>query len=226
MLLLLHGALGSAAQLSPLATELSPTFTQIHTFDFEGHGGKNFTGQPFTIAGFAQATVQYITEHATQPVNIFGYSMGGYVGLYIARHFPQWVNKVCTLATKFAWEPQTAAKEAAMLNPQKIKEKVPAFAAQLQQRHQPNDWELLLHQTANMMLQLGNKPQLTDDDFTRISCPVKIGVGDQDNMVTLEETITTYRKLPNAQLMVLPATKHPFERISYPRLAYELANFF
>lgn len=46
-----------------------------------------------------------------------------------------------------------------------------------------------------------------------ISIPVQIMVGDQDNMVTLEESIEVYRSIPDARLAVLPDTKHPLDKI-------------
>ena len=54
--------------------------------------------------------------------------MGGYVALQLANKHPKYVQKIITLGTKFAWDKETAAKEVKMLNPEKIEEKIPAFA--------------------------------------------------------------------------------------------------
>jgi pimeloyl-ACP methyl ester carboxylesterase len=41
---------------------------------------------------------------------IFGYSMGGYAGMYLAKYFPERVSKLLTLATKFYWDEKIAAR--------------------------------------------------------------------------------------------------------------------
>ena len=83
--------------------------------------------------------------------------MGGYVAVWLAhQHTHKRVGKVVTLGTKFDWDPDSAKLEAGKVNPEKIAEKIPAFARILEHRHAPNDWKLLLRQTASMMVALGD----------------------------------------------------------------------
>lgn len=152
--------------------------------------------------------------------------MGGYVALYLALHHPERVQCVFTLATKFAWSPEAAAHETRMLQPEKVQEKVPAFAATLAQRHQPNDWQKVMRRTADMMLQLGENPLLTPDTLSRIAIPARVAVGDRDAMVSLQETAWAYEHLPQASLLVLPDTPHPLEKVDLKRLQHELRQFF
>ena len=165
-------------------------------------------------------------ERGIEQTDIFGYSMGGYVGLYLARHHPARVGRLFTLATKFDWNPDGAAREAAMLNPEKMQQKVPQFYAALQQRHSPNNLDELLHRTAAMMTALGEQPEVTLQDLAQIQTPVRVGVGDRDQMVSIEETVQIFRQIPNGQLAVLPATPHPIEKVPLPRLAAEIQEFF
>lgn len=223
-LLLLHGAIGSSQQFEQVASLLNTAF-ELHTPDFSGHGGKAFPGSPFSIELFANDVLNWMQENKIAIIDIFGYSMGGYVALYLAKHHPSRVGKVFTLATKFNWNPEGAAKEAAMLNPEKIAEKVPAFAKALEQKHGEN-WKTVLTKTAAMMLALGSSPSLSLTDLADIQQRVLISVGDKDKMVTLEETITAYRALTNAQLLVLPQTQHPFEKVNAERIAAEIRNYF
>jgi hypothetical protein len=51
-------------------------------------------------------------------------------------------------------------------------------------------------------------------------------VGDRDLTSNVEETIEIYRKLKQAQLMVLPNTAHPFEKIDDEVLAHHVLKFF
>lgn len=221
--LLLHGAIGAKDQLTPLAKELSSNFT-IHTLSFSGHGG---TAMPtnFNIETFAKDVLLYLEEQHISKISIFGYSMGGYVALYLAKNHPDKIGRIFTLATKFLWTPEIAEKEQKMLNPAKIEEKLPAFAKTLQGRHEPNDWKMVLTKTAEMMEQLGVKNTLALEDYSTIEHPITISIGDKDTMVTLEETIAVYRQLKNARLIVLPDTQHPIEKINLNRLTNEILEF-
>lgn len=223
-ILLLHGAIGSAKQFDTLIPFLANQ-CNVHTLDFSGHGGKPIPGEPFSIELFAKDVLNWQKENNISTINIFGYSMGGYVALYLAKHHPEKVGKVFTLATKFNWNPEGAAKEAAMLNPEKIAEKVPTFAKALEHKHGEN-WKTVLIKTAEMMINLGNSPTLPLSALAEIKQTIQISVGDKDNMVTLEETIAAYRQIKNAQLLVLPQTQHPFEKVHAEWIAGEIRNYF
>lgn len=225
-LLLLHGAIGSSEQLKPLQTELLKSGFDAKLFDFCGHGGREILETPFSISLFADEVVNWMDDHRIGEVDIFGYSMGGYVGLYMAKHYPERVGKLMTVATKYAWNKETSEREVKMLDPKKIAEKVPKFAEVLRQRHAPASWELVLEKTAQMMLEMGERPPLTDEDFNSISHIVQLAVGDGDTMVSLEETIHVCRELKDAGFTVLPDTPHPIEQMNVPLLVTTAENFF
>ncbi len=222
-LLLLHGALGSAAHFTHLKELLADAF-QIHTLNFKGHGGRELV-DTISIPGFAEEVLAYLNENDIDKISIFGYSMGGYVALYLAKQYPERVEKLFTLATKFNWTPEGAAREAAMLDPIAINEKVPKYAAALEQLH-GNNWKALMRITADMMLGLGNNPALKDDDFTQIKVEVLLSVGDKDAMVTIAETQNVQRLIPNAEFLVLPDTIHPIDRVNQEELAGAIRKFF
>ena len=223
-LLLLHGAIGSKAQFEPLVQKLKDKYT-IHTLNFSGHGDADMP-ELFSIERFADEVSAYLSKNNIASINIFGYSMGGYVALYLAKTSPEKVNRIFTLATKFSWTPDIAARETKMLNADKISEKIPAFAQELEKRHQPNDWKIVLRRTADMMIGLGTQSPLQTADYSSITVPVRIAIGDKDTMVTLEETIEVYRALPNASLSVLPNTQHPIDKVPVQQLANEIQSFF
>lgn len=224
-LLLLHGALGSAATLQPLQEILAPHYA-VHSLNFSGHGGEPLPQASFRIEQFANDVMRYLDQHEIPQVDVFGYSMGGYVALYLALNHPERFRRVFTLATKFAWSPETAAKEIKLLQPDKIQEKVPEFASMLASRHAPIDWREVVMGTADMMQQLGQQPLLTADILPKISAPVRVSVGDRDNMVSVEETTWAYRLLPSGSLLVLPDTPHPLEMADPMRLLQEIRQFF
>lgn len=223
-LLLLHGAIGAADQLQDLKEKLSDTY-EVHTLNFAGHGGAAMPAEPFSIPLFAKQVIRYIEDRQLQQVTIFGYSMGGYVAMYLAKMYPQNIHKIITLATKFHWDEETAAKEMRQLDPEKIAAKVPAFAEALQKRHAPNDWKELLQHTGSMLEELGENNTLQPGDYSSIEIPCLILLGDRDKMITLEETLNVYRSLPKAEMGMLPATAHPIEQANTAMLSSMIRYF-
>ena len=222
-IILLHGAIGAKDQLEPLAIELKQNGYTVYTLSFSGHGQTPFQTH-FGIEQFALELEQFIKENNLQQPTVFGYSMGGYVALYLAHQQPTLLGNIITLGTKFEWNPEISAKETKMLDSKTILEKVPKFAEALQKRH-GKDWELLLQKTAEMMLSLGNKNALSLNDFTSIENKVLIGLADKDNMVTLEETTAVYKQLKNGAMYMLPNTKHPIETVNVGLLGRIIEGF-
>ncbi|UYQ95430.1 alpha/beta fold hydrolase [Chitinophaga horti] len=217
-LILLHGALGAAAQFEKLAKELSDYY-EVHVPNLPGHGGTRMPDESFSIALFADALAGYIRTNDLEQPSIFGYSMGGYVAMYLARHFPNMPGNIITLGTKFHWDAPTAARELKMLDPGTIETKVPAFASALATLHAPNDWKEVVHNTALMLEEMGRHNPLSLDDYKDIKSPSLIMLGDRDKMVTLDETAAVYRQLPAAQMAVLPGTPHPIEQVEVELLS-------
>lgn len=224
-ILLLHGAIGSTDQLLLLDKKLADSF-KVHCLNFSGHGGSSFANEEFSIRLFAFDVIAYLDEKEIESINIFGYSMGGYVAMYLAKHHPKRIKKIITLATKFAWDETIAAQEIKLLNAEKIEEKLPDFAAALQKRHAPNNWKIVLEKTAAMLTAMGKDNPLKAADYQAIPHLVLLLLGDRDKMVTLYETVEVYKNLPQAQLAVLPNTAHPIEMVNAHRLTNEIKTFF
>lgn len=210
-LLLLHGALYTSVEFNPIIQMIGSNRDTL-TFDFAGHGTAPVRDEPLSIELFGRQALARMDEMGVDSVDIMGYSMGGYVALWMARHVPERVGKIVTLATKLRWDPQTSAREASMLDPGKIEAKVPAFAATLAARHGANRWKDLARETAAMLLSLGESPSVPLSSAPTIQSPVRLMVGDRDSMVSIEETVDFYRSLPNGELAVLAGTPHPLER--------------
>lgn len=224
-IILLHGALGSKKQFTELQEKLSVYF-KVHSFDFTGHGDELIPLKPFSIELFTYDLVNYCIQHNIHVANIFGYSMGGYVALNYAAKFPEKINKIYTLATKFSWNENTAQKEVDMLNPDIIEQKFPSFAQNLIQQHGSNKWKILLNKTAEMMLKLGVNPVLKEEDFAKITAKCKLCVGDKDKTVSIEETEYVHNKINQSILYVFNNVGHPIEKIDVNILVNDIIYFF
>ena len=217
-IVLLHGALGSTQQLNSLHTGLQLKGVQVYELNFSGHGGNSF-GKNFGIEQFANEVEYFIQSKELSDVTIFGYSMGGYVATWLTARHSRLISRIITLGTKFDWSPESAEKEIKRMNPEKIEEKIPAFARILEHRHQPNDWKLLMKRTSNMMKQLGERPLLTEQNLKQVQDKVLIILGDQDDMADLKYSQKVSAWIPNSKFVLLENTPHPIEKVDHSKLS-------
>lgn len=223
-IILLHGALGAAEQLRPLQRSLAGDTTVLAP-DFAGHGQSDRSADTFSITDFAADVVRLMDEAGIAQADIFGYSMGGYVGMYLAQEQPQRMRKIATLGTKYLWTPDYAAVQRKMLDADVIAQKVPAFAGALATRHAGKDWKSILQKTAAMMTGLGDSESLPAFP-SAIAQPALLMVGDRDSTVDIAETEQVRRGLKAGELAVLPGTPHPFEKVDITLLSHLLRAFF
>lgn len=223
--LLLHGALGSKSQLESLKTSLEENGFVVYTMNFSGHSGEPFKSR-FGIETFAEDVISFLNKNELKRVDLFGYSMGGYVAIWVAHRYPEFAGKIVALGTKFDWSVESAAKELKKIDPEKIIEKVPAFARILEQRHAPNDWRELLYKSAAMVKGLGEQPLLTEKILQRIRNEVLILLGDLDDVADLMYSKKVAEILPNGKFISLEKTPHPVERVDVKFLSRILTEKF
>ena len=223
-LLLLHGALGSQKQFDRLKNLLVDDFN-VFTFNFEGHGGRE-SDSTFSMDLFGANVLEFMSDNDLDRTHMFGYSMGGYVALKLALKQPERISSIMTLGTKFNWSEEAAQKEVRMLDPATIEAKVPKFAQHLMAIHQPEDWKLLLHKTAEMMLGLARGERLKIADLQRIRHDVLIGIGSLDKMVTMEESKNAAEQIPNGNCLEIEGVHHPLEKNNPEQLAKYILDFF
>lgn len=223
-IVLLHGAIGAADQLEKLESELKSDFN-VFTMEFIGHGKRSNEDSEFSIDIFAKDLDQFLKLHNILNPIIFGYSMGGYVAIYHALHFQNKAEMIITLGSKFSWSSEIATKETKMLNAEIISEKVPQFAQQLKIRHGENQWKNVLTNTAAMMIEMGINNPISSSELENMEVPVRFGLGDKDQMVSLEETVLFYKSSKYGSMFVLPDTQHPIEKVRTEDLYFQIKQF-
>jgi len=222
-LLLLHGALGTRKQLGMLREALPGIRTRM--LEFRGHGERTIPDEGLSIEVFLRDILDAMQEAGWSEAHLFGYSMGGYAALLFASRFPEKVLSVATLGTKLKWDREGLDRELRMLDPQKMKEKVPQFAMDLLTQHGPERWEELVRATAKLITGLHEQPPLTKDTVEKITCPVMLCVGDRDRTAVPEHTLEAARWMPHGSTLVLPNTQHPFDHLDLNVLLPHLQAF-
>ncbi|MBK8497617.1 MAG: alpha/beta fold hydrolase [Flavobacteriales bacterium] len=219
-ILLLHGALGSARQLKPLQERVGGV-----TIDLSGHGGREIPSDGIRFEHFLTDIDREFDEQNWKRAHLFGYSMGGYAALLYAAHHPDRVRSVITVGTKLAWTDEGLQKELRKLDPDMMLAKVPAFANALAVAHGEDRWRDVVTAIAKSMSDLAAAPMLTAEVVARIECPVLLCVGDGDTTAVPSDTQAFATGLRNAEVVVLPGTRHPFEEIDLTALVPLIERF-
>ena len=213
-ILLLHGALGTSEQFNELKELLSAKYNVL-VLNFEGHADSKSKDE-FTLELFVANALELLDRSKVRKTHIFGYSMGGYVALKMALKEPDRISKIVTLGTKFNWSKEATEKEVQLLNPEIMEQKVPRFAEVLSKLHY--DWKSVVNRTSKLMISIESSSKLLCDDLGQIKNDVLIGIGTEDRMVSLEESLNAVSCLGNARIEVLENTHHPFETVDKVKL--------
>jgi pimeloyl-ACP methyl ester carboxylesterase len=222
-LIILHGALGCKEQFEEWKKILQEKY-DCHCLDFSGHGSRAEEENTFSIKLFSEELKNYIKQNNLKRPAVLGYSMGGYIALYTALLTEGFLGNIVTIATKFDWNPESAKREAGYLQPKIMVDKVPVFVEQLRQRHGIH-WKDVVSKTAEMMVQLGDTPLLTEENIHRIKNKIKFCVGDKDKMVSIAETQAMFKNSINTNFSVMPNTGHLPETMNVERIKFEVEEF-
>jgi len=185
-LIFLHGANGCGPELAPLTSLFGPQ-VRCWTPNLLGHGGRPVP-EPSSVEAMALDVIAQMDARGVQRCFVGGYSFGGYVALFLARHFPQRFEGVCTLATKFVWDAATVARFVALASEARCGSPTYPFHAQIMQRHQPQRWQDVLGLCRQLFRDLGALPSLSWDTLAHIHVPKLVISSDQDQLVSPSET--------------------------------------
>ena len=222
-IILMHGALGAGSQLTSLQSRLSVHY-DVHILEFEGHGAKRHEKSDLTLENLSAQLLHMAGSDPSRRPHVFGYSLGGYVALYTARHHPETLNRIMTLGTKFDWNPRTVSEQFSFLDSEKIKNEIPQLQHGLTQLH-GEYWEKLVHQTRRFVEHLGQNPAI-DASFCRdIKNKVLILRGDKDRMVCEQESAEMAAHLPQGHFANLHETPHPIDRVDLDKLFQAIHDF-
>lgn len=225
VIIFLHAALGTSKELLPLMSLMEQKGHRVLTFDFSGHGKTSAMPSDFRIDTFAAELDAFIRSHKLTAPAVFGHSMGGYVALYHKANYEDSpITHVFTYGTKFNWSESAVMKELPMLVPEHIEEKFPAFRDLLFERH-GDRWKHLLRSTAHMMRNLEKLDGLSKEDLAGIEIPICLILGDQDRMVSKEETQLAHNHLHHSEVKTITHSKHDLDKTNLKELASVMEDF-
>lgn len=105
--LLIHGWSSSWYAMSPLMPMLAQRFSCV-AVDLPGYGKSPALPERATIVAYADLLAKLIEEISPGPVVLVGHSMGGMIGLTLARRHPQLVERIVMLCPTLSGRLSTA----------------------------------------------------------------------------------------------------------------------
>jgi pimeloyl-ACP methyl ester carboxylesterase len=90
-LVLLHGVVRCWQDFVPLMPALAARW-HVHGLDFRGHGGSQPSPGAYLVTDYVRDAVHLISAHLTEPVVIYGHSLGAMVAAAVAAELPDRVR--------------------------------------------------------------------------------------------------------------------------------------
>ena len=204
-LLAMAGGTQSLEMFSDDIDLLSKSFTVLAPEQM-GHGRTaDDTDRAFDYHDMAEATYELLVHLRIESTLIYGLSDGGILGLDLAIHHSEHVQRLAVSGTNF----QVDGLEPSLRN--WIQGATGAtWPAHLRESYErlspdgPGHWHAVIERMKQMWV---SQPAYATAVLAQITTPTLVICGDQD-VVTLEHTVALFRAIPNAQLCIVPKGAH------------------
>ncbi len=223
MLVLLHGSNSSGPEMEPLARALRPHFP-LRAPNLLGHGGR-VVPDGYSLEDMSADLVAWLDAERIGRCDLIGYSVGGYVALHVARHHPDRVRAVATLAAKYVFDEAAVSHVVHLSTPERLARPESPRKAEMERAHGAANWEQVALNTCELFRRLGKKPPLDERDLSRITVPALIVSGDRDPLVPIAESRRMAELLPLARLAFFPGAAHPLAQVPIDQVARAFRTF-
>jgi pimeloyl-ACP methyl ester carboxylesterase len=198
---LLHGGLANGTYYAYQIPVLAAKY-QLIVMDSRGHGRSSFDEQPISYELMASDVLGLMDHLGIQKADIVGWSDGGIIGLEIAIHNPDRLNKVVAYGANF--DPTGVRLDVG------TNARFNAFIERAAEDYQklsphPERWDEFLNNISNMW---ATQPNYTEDQLKAITTPFLILDGAEEEAIDLNQTKLMALLIPGAELNLMPGTGH------------------
>jgi pimeloyl-ACP methyl ester carboxylesterase len=197
---LLHPGLADSRAFQRNVPGLAEHF-RVYRPDRRGHGRTPDVDGPITYEQMAVDTIAFLEQVVGGPACLVGHSDGAPVGLLVALKRPDLVRGLVFGAGVFhhsGWAPGAID----------LDEELRAFFTEYWGAVAPDGREHFPVVADKLDRMHREEPTLTRTDLAGYAGPVLVMVGDDDDEIPMEHTLSLRDGLPNAQLAVVPGTGH------------------
>ena len=208
-LVLLHGAtsLGREDYAAQLPS-MSKAFL-VHMPDARGHGRTRWdAANGFRYDWLVDDLAAFVDALGLDSFHLLGFSMGAMTALQFGARWPERLRTLIVVGITTLREPRASVGRR-LMDPARILDHEPEFAATLSRRHDAGQgegaWQRLLPAIA---ADIAAQPLLTPAELHGIDCPAMVVCGDRDPFVPPEHAAGLARQLPGGRLFVVPDCGH------------------
>jgi pimeloyl-ACP methyl ester carboxylesterase len=220
-LVLLHGGLHTIGlSFGALIPRLAASHRVI-AVELQGHGHTADIDRVPTYPDLADDVVALLDHLGVERADVFGFSLGGLVAIELGLRHPTRVDRLVLAAAQYRPEGYHDLSD-----PASVRMPTAAEFAEMEQEYRrvapdPDHFEAF-HAKLSGIVQTA--PGWSADDMRRLVAPVLLVIGDTD-FVRIEHAAEMLELIPDAQLAVLPRTRHTELMLRTDVLAPLLGNF-
>jgi pimeloyl-ACP methyl ester carboxylesterase len=210
--------------------------------DLRGHGESGPSGRVTTVDQMANDVIELLDSlEVTEPIDLGGLSMGGYVALSLAVHHPGRVKRLMLINSRAeADAPAVAANRQSVASQLEetgdsvafIDSMVARLFARVTVADHPelvSDWRTRMHRVpigtlAGTLRGLAIRPDRVND-LISIQRPTLVVAGSDDQIVPLAESRRMAELLPDSRLVVIADAGHLAPIENPPEVLAALVNF-
>jgi pimeloyl-ACP methyl ester carboxylesterase len=198
--LLLHGGLSNSDVLDAIGGPIAERH-RVVAFDRRGHGRTADTDADFHDGDMVTETVGVLETVVGGRAHVVGWSDGGIIALLAAQRRPDLADRMVIVGANYHFN--GIHEIGAGGEPSEVFQSLAAAYAE-RSPDGPEHFEAVAQKTFALF---GSEPTMTVEDLAVIAAPTLVMSGD-DDLPTLEHTVSLYEALPAGQLAVLPAASH------------------
>ena len=197
--LLLHGGLGNTEEFANLAPVLVVAGYRVVAMDSRGRGRSTWGDLPITYEQMAADALGMLDHLGIQKTDVVGWSDGGIIGLDLAIHHPERLDRVVAYGANFT-------PEGVQFVPS---DQLPPFERVIADYRrlspEPERFEEL---TEVLDALYAVAPNYSEAELKSITVPVLILDGAEDELVTPDQPVRMAELIPGAELVIMPDTGH------------------
>lgn len=211
-LILLHGGSANLQSFDAQVPAFAGHFRVI-ALDSRGHGRTVNPDGKMSYAGMADDVIAFIDALKLDKPLVLGYSDGGQIALEIGVHYPDRVRALVLGGTVHTFTDTyfETLKGWGFISPGNvdIDQMDEGWVEYMTTAHprdnDPDYWKSLLKQLSYLWL---DPIHYTDEDFKKATPPTLLVMGDRDAAGGVDQAIEMYKRLPNAELLIIPNADH------------------
>jgi pimeloyl-ACP methyl ester carboxylesterase len=206
-LFLIHGNGANIASMGHQIEYFSKNYKVI-VADSRGHGKSTIGEGRLTYVQMAEDWVVLMDKLETKNVKVIGWSDGGILGLLISIYHPDKIDKLASMGANLQPNEEAVYSWAVEM----VKQMKGYVDGMVAKKDTTQDWAVM-QQFAGL---LGEQPDISLEDLSKIKAKVLIMAGDKD-IIREEHSVLIYQNIPNAHLCIFPGETH-FTPVTDPEL--------